>query len=208
MQNKVYAVILPLSIYYLNHSVVLTLSCGSFWMSLGIFLLVHWNRRRDRWNCNHAWLCFFPVPSCSIASPRRRVAWLQWCLRFASSLVLFKEGSGTLLATAPPSNLLRLPVGPIGRHGHYALLYSLISVQGYAGVGAAGWPAADGAGLKLLEVMRNHRQEGAIRSLTLLHKSWEFPGSVLWVRNNYFQIQNLFQLFSDPDPGQKLAKGF
>jgi hypothetical protein len=38
---------------------------------------------------------------------------------------------------------------------------------------------------------------------------WEFPGSALWIRHKYFQIQNLFQLFSGPDPGQKLAaKGF
>ncbi len=107
-----------------------------------------------------------------------------------------------LATTLRSMQSLRLPVGPIG--GHAIMLYSLISFQGYASADSPGWPAADGAGLQLLEVMRNHRQEGAIRSLTQ-----EFPGSVLWVRNNYFQIQNLFQLFSDPDPGQKLAaKGF
>jgi hypothetical protein len=50
-----------------------------------------------------------------------------------------KEGTGyDPVEFAPRSSLLGLPVGPIGGHGHYALLYSLLSLPGYAGVDAPG----------------------------------------------------------------------
>jgi hypothetical protein len=141
------------------------------------------------------WLRFFPVPS-----PLHRSSILVGFSLFPTS-IKGREWDPFSSCSAEQSFMAS---GGSNRWARPLCFIRNDLFLGYAGVDSPGWPAADGAGLKLLEVMRNHRQEGAIRSLTPWAGSFQAQRSGSGIT---FPDSESLSALSGSGSRQKIGKG-